>query len=78
MPRGVKRERNIPEEIETVMAQIEKHEGVIKSLRTQLTSLQEEFEQMQLKQINQYLKENGLTAKDLVDTVIKSNEEGIA
>ena len=78
MPRGVKRERNIPEEIESVNAQITKHEAIIKSLKAQLLSLQEELEQKELKQLNQYLKENGMSAKDLVDTVIKRKEEEIA
>lgn len=78
MPRGIKRERNIPEEITSLSSQIAKHESVIKSLKAQLTSLQAEREQSELKQLNEYLKENGLTAKDLVDTVIKEKEEGIA
>ncbi len=78
MPRGVKRERNIPEEIATVSAQIAKHESVIKSLKGQLSSLQEELEQAELKKLNTYLKENGITAQDVVDTVMKKKEEGIA
>ncbi len=78
MPRGVKRERNIPEEIATVSAQIAKHESVIKSLKGQLSSLQEELEQAELKKLNAYLKENGITAQDVVDTVMKKKEEGIA
>ncbi len=78
MPRGVKRERNIPEEIASVNAQIAKHEAIIKSLRAQLSALQEELEQSELKQLNEYLKANGLSARDLVDTVSKQKEEGIA
>ena len=63
MPRGVKRERNIPEEIESVNAQIAKHEAVIKSLKAQMASLQAELEQLELKQLNEYLKQNGMTAR---------------
>ncbi len=78
MPRGVKRERNIPEEIATVSTQIAKHESIVKSLKAQLASLQEEREKNELKQLNEYLKANGLSAQELVDSVVKPKEEGIA
>jgi 1,6-anhydro-N-acetylmuramate kinase len=75
MPRGVKRERNIPEEIKTVTAQIAKHDAAIKSLKAQLASLQEELEQAELKNLNKLLKESGLTTKDLANIIIKPKEE---
>jgi predicted nuclease with TOPRIM domain len=75
MPRGVKRERNIPEEIASVNEQISKHEGVIKTLKAQLSALQEEQEQQELKNLNRLLKESGLTAKDLEGFIVKPRED---
>jgi predicted nuclease with TOPRIM domain len=75
MPRGVKRERNIIDEIATVNAQIAKHEAVIKTLKTQLAGLQEELEQSELKSLNKLLKETGMTAKDLESIIVKPKEE---
>jgi len=73
MPRGVKRVRNLSEEIETVKKQIAKHESAVKSLKAKLSSLEKEHEQSELKQLNDYLKEKGLSAQDLVEAVIKQN-----
>ena len=75
MPRGIKRERNIPEEIATVTAQITKHESVIKALKTQLAALQQEMEQSELKNLNKLLKESGLTTKDLEHFIAKPKED---
>jgi predicted nuclease with TOPRIM domain len=75
MPRGVKRERNIPEEIASVNEQISRHEGVIKTLKAQLSALQEEQEQQELKNLNRLLKESGLTAKDLEGFIVKPRED---
>jgi IMP dehydrogenase/GMP reductase len=75
MPRGIKRERNIPEEIVSVTAQIQRHESVIKTLKSQLSSLQEEMEQNELKNLNKLLKESGLTTKDLESIIVKPKEE---
>jgi hypothetical protein len=75
MPRGVKRERNITEELATVNAQIAKHEAIIKSLKQQLSALQEEKEQSELKQLNKLLKETGLTTQELADMIIKPKED---
>jgi predicted nuclease with TOPRIM domain len=75
MPRGIKRERNIPEEIASVNTQIAKHEAVIKSLKAQLASLQEELEQNELKSLNKLLKESGLTTKDLESIIVKPRED---
>lgn len=74
MPRGIKRERNIPEEIASVTAQIQKHEAIIKNLKSQLASLQEEMEQVELKSLNKLMKESGLTTKDL-ENIIKPKED---
>ena len=75
MPRGVKRERNITEELATVNAQIAKHEAIIQSLKQQLSALQEEKEQSELKQLNKLLKETGLTTQELADMIIKPKED---
>ena len=75
MPRGIKRERNIPEEIATVTAQISKHEAVIKALKIQLAALQEEMEQNELKNLNKLLKESGLTPKDLESFIARPKED---
>jgi predicted nuclease with TOPRIM domain len=75
MPRGVKRERNIPDEIASVNAQIAKHEAVIKTLKSQLSGLQEEQEKCELKSLNKLLKETGMTAKDLESIIVKPKEE---
>ncbi|SHI02293.1 hypothetical protein SAMN02745823_01966 [Sporobacter termitidis DSM 10068] len=75
MPRGVKRERNIPEEIVSIKAQIAKHESAIKSLKAQLSSLQDELEQTELKSLNKLLKESGLTTKELENIIIKPKED---
>ena len=77
MPRGIKRERNIPEEVASVTAQIQKHEAVIKALKSQLASLQEELEQNELKSLNKLLKESGLTTKEL-QSMISGPKEDIA
>lgn len=75
MPRGVKRERNIPEEIASVKAQIAKHEAMIKTLKMQLSNLQAEQEQAELRSLNKLLKETGLTAKDLENYISKPRDE---
>ena len=75
MPRGIKRERNIPEEIASVTAQIHKHENVIKTLKSQLSSLQDELEQNELKSLNKLLKESGMTTKDLESIIVKPKED---
>ena len=75
MPRGIKRERNIANELATINAQIAKHESVIKSLKLQLSSLQEEQEQSELRNLNKLLKESGLTTKDLANIIVKPKEE---
>lgn len=75
MPRGIKRERNIPEEIATVTAQISKHEAMIKTLKIQLAALQEEMEQNELKSLNKLLKESGLTPKDLERFIARPKED---
>ncbi len=75
MPRGIKRERNIPEEIVSVNAQIAKHEAVIKTLKSQLSSLQDELEQNELKILNRLLKESGLTTKELENIIVKPKED---
>jgi hypothetical protein len=75
MPRGVKRERNIAEEIATVNAQIAKHEAVIKSLKLQLSSLQEEQEQSELRTLNRLLKDSGLTTQELASIIVKPKED---
>ena len=71
MPRGVKRERNLAEELATVNAQIAKHEAIIKSLKLQLSALQEEQEQSELRNLNKLLKESGLTTQELADIIVK-------
>lgn len=75
MPRGVKRERNIAEELASVNAQIAKHEAIIKSLKQQLSALQEEKEQSELRHLNKLLKETGLTTQELADMIIKPKED---
>lgn len=75
MPRGIKRERNIAEEIATVNNQIAKHEAIIKSLKLQLSSLQEEQEQSELRSLNKILKESGLTTQELASIIIKPKED---
>lgn len=75
MPRGIKRERNIAEEIATVSAQISKHEAAIKSLKSQLSALQEEQEQSELRTLNKLLKDSGMTTKDLANIIVKPKEE---
>ena len=75
MPRGIKRERNIPEEIASVNTQITKHEANIKSLKSQLSSLQDELEQNELKILNRILKESGLTTKELENIIVKPKED---
>jgi hypothetical protein len=75
MPRGIKRVRNISEELATINAQIAKHESIIKSLKLELSSLQEEQEQSELKNINKLLKESGLTTQELADMIIKPKED---
>ena len=75
MPRGIKRERNIPGEIVTVTGQISKHEAVIKALKAQLSALQDEMEQNELKNLNKLLKESGLTPKDLENFIAKPKED---
>jgi len=75
MPRGVKRERNIAEELATVNSQIAKHEAIIKSLKQQLSALQEEKEQSELRHLNKLLKETGLTTQELADMIIKPKED---
>ncbi len=75
MPRGIKRERNLAEELATINAQIAKHETVIKSLKLQLSSLQEEQEQSELRNLNKLLKESGLTTQDLANIIIKPKED---
>lgn len=75
MPRGVKRERNIPAEIETVNGQIAKHEAIIKSLKAQLSSLQDELEQTELRNLNKLLKESGMTPEALAQMISKPKED---
>ncbi len=75
MPRGVRRERNIPEEIASVNAQIAKHEAIIKSLKSQLATLQQEQEQAELRNLNKLLKESGMTAQELANMINKPKEE---
>lgn len=75
MPRGIKRERNIPQEIASVNSQIAKHEAIIKSLKSELSSLQDELEQTELKNLNKLLKESGLTTKDLESIIVKPKED---
>lgn len=75
MPRGVKRERNISEEIANINAQIAKHESIIKSLKNQLSSLQEEQEQSELRNLNKLLKESGLTPQELAGMISKPKED---
>jgi hypothetical protein len=75
MPRGVKRERNLAEELATVNAQIAKHEGIIKSLKLQLSALQEEQEQSELRNLNKLLKESGLTTQELASIITKPKED---
>lgn len=75
MPRGIKRERNISEELATVNAQIAKHEAIIKSLKLQLSSLQEEQEQSELRSLNKLLKESGLSTQDLASIIVRPKEE---
>jgi hypothetical protein len=75
MPRGIKRERNISDELTAVNAQIAKHEATIKSLKLQLSSLQEEQEQSELRNLNKLLKESGLTTQDLANIIVKPKED---
>lgn len=75
MPRGIKRERNISEEIAAVNAQIAKHEVIIKSLKAQLSSLKEENEQSELRNLNKLLRESGLTTQELADIIVKPKED---
>ncbi|UOO37483.1 hypothetical protein IZU99_09560 [Oscillospiraceae bacterium CM] len=75
MPRGIKRERNIAEEMASVSAQIAKHESVIKSLRSQLNALLGEQEQAELKSLNKLLKESGLTPEELASMIVKPTED---
>lgn len=75
MPRGVKRERHIPDELALVNEQISKHESIIKSLKMQLTSLREEQEQSELRNLNKLLKDSGLTPQELTKMIGKSEEE---
>lgn len=75
MPRGVKRERNIQEELATVGAQIAKHEAILKSLKSQLSALQEEQEQSELRNLNKLLKESGLTPEELKNFIAKPKDE---
>lgn len=75
MPRGIKRERNITNEIASVNAQITKHEQIIKSLKAQMSSLQQEQEQSDLRNLNKLLKDSGLTPQDLANIIIKPREE---
>ncbi len=75
MPRGIKRERNIPEEIKTVSAHIAKHENALKDLKAQLIALREEQEQTELKNLNKLLKETGMTPKELADMLAKPKED---
>lgn len=75
MPRGIKRERNIAEELATINAQIAKHEAIIKSLKLQLSALQEEQEQSELRSLNKLLKESGLTTQELANIIVKPKEE---
>ncbi|MEL4106560.1 hypothetical protein AAFA46_06955 [Oscillospiraceae bacterium WX1] len=75
MPRGIKRERNIAEEMASVSAQIAKHESAIKSLRSQLNALLEEQEQAELKSLNKLLKESGLTPEELASMIVKPAED---
>lgn len=75
MPRGIKRERNITEEIAAVNAQIAKHEAIIKSLKVQLASLKEENEQSELRNLNKLLKESGLTTQELANIIVKPKED---
>lgn len=75
MPRGIKRQRNIPEEITSVSAQIAKHEAIVKSLKSQLSSLQEEQEQSELRNLNRLLKESGLSTQDLANIIVKPKDD---
>lgn len=75
MPRGIKRERNITEEIAAVNVQIAKHEAIIKSLKAQLASLKEENEQSELRNLNKLLKESGLTTQELANIIVKPKED---
>lgn len=75
MPRGVKRERNISEEIANINAQIAKHESTIKSLKLQLSALQEEQEQSELRSLNKLLKETGMTPQELAGMINKPKED---
>lgn len=75
MPRGVKRERNIADELAAVNAQIAKHEAIIKSLKQQFSALQEEREQSELRNLNKLLKESGLTTQELADIIVKPKED---
>lgn len=75
MPRGVKRVRNIAEELAAVNAQIAKHEAIIKSLKLQLSALQEEQEQSELRNLNKLLKDTGLTTQELANMIIKPKED---
>lgn len=75
MPRGIKRERNITEEVAAVNAQIAKHEAIIKSLKVQLASLKEENEQSELRNLNKLLKESGLTTQELANIIVKPKED---
>ncbi|NLA87419.1 MAG: hypothetical protein GX847_09125 [Clostridiales bacterium] len=75
MPRGVKRVRNIDEELATVNAQIAKHEAIVKSLKQKLSALREEQEQSELRNLYKLLKESGLTTQELADIIIKPRED---
>ncbi len=75
MPRGVKRARNIDEELATVSAQIVKHEAIVKSLKQQLSALREEQEQSELRNLNKLLKDSGLTPQELTDMIVKPKED---
>ncbi len=78
MPRGVKKIRNIPEEIAVVGEQIAKHESAIKTLKAKLSALQEEQEQSELRNLNNLLKQSGISTQELMNMIDKSDQEDIA
>lgn len=75
MPRGVKRERNLAEEMEAVSAQIARHESALKELKAQLSALREQQEQTELKNLNKLLKESGMSVKEVAGILAKPKEE---
>ncbi|SHI22014.1 hypothetical protein SAMN02745823_03536 [Sporobacter termitidis DSM 10068] len=75
MPRGVKRERNIGEEISLINTKITEYESKIKTLKSQLVFLQKEQEQNDLRNLNKILNESGLSVDEVAKLIKKPNSE---